>query len=222
MSYAVNTTLSEAQALLNDPAGSTYTNTKCLPFLRRAYEELQNNLQINDVPIVLEQSAAITVAAGATTVPNATLLDMILPIWLEERAPGETDIDWLYMTPARWEINRSLNDILEFWIWRDEVIHLLGATGNREVRVKYLKSLDRILDQNDPILVSNANNFLASKTASQMARMIKKDIKLADSLDIEAGRALGLLIGIATKGQQLLPTRRQSFGTARRLARRRF
>ena len=222
MSFNVNTTLSEAQALLNDPSGSVYTNTKCMPFLRRAYEELQNNLQLNDVPIVLDRSAAINVTAGVLTVPATTLANMILPIWLEERTPGDSEIDWSPMTPMIWEPNRAQVDFLGVWVWREETIYLLGSTAAREVRVTYLKSLPTLVDQESIVYVSNANNFLASKTAASMARMIKKDFKLAEILDLEAGRALSLLISLSSKGRQLLPVRRLPFGTTRRLALRRY
>lgn len=220
MPYNADGTISEIQALLNDPYGNTYTNTKCLPYLKRAYEELQSTFHVNEVPALLKRSVPILVTAGATTVTLPT--NLILPIWLEERPSGGSDLDWIPMIPKMWEPNVAQSQYLVYWVWRESTIHLLGATADREVRIHFLKSLSDINDQNSDIAVTNANSFLAAKAASLIARIIKRDRQLAEDLNLEAGAAINRLIALATKGAQLLPVRRMSFGTTRRLMGRRY
>jgi hypothetical protein len=220
MAFNADGTLSEVQALLNDPQGNTYNNTKCLPFLRRAYEELQSTFHVAEVPALLVRSAPITVAAGAVTVVLPT--DLILPIWLEERPSGGSDLDWVPMLPKMWEPTIAQSSYLVYWVWREEKIYLLGATVNHEVRIHYLKSLGTIKDQNDDVAITNANSFLAAKTASLIARVIKRDRQLAEDLNMEAGAALNRLVALATKGMQQLPVHRIPFGTSRHLYKRRL
>lgn len=216
MAYLASLTIAEAQALLNDVAGSTYTTTKLMPFLKRAYEELETNLNLNEIPVTLEKSAPIVVGIGVTSVPLPA--DMLLPVWMQERAAGEST--YIPMIPTLWEPDLLQDMTLKFWTWREEAIQLVGATSAREVQIIYLKKLAALVDGTSNIVVTNANNFLAAKTAEMAARYVKKDIRAADALRDEAGRALNILIKIAVKGNQLMPVRRIPFGTSRRLFKR--
>lgn len=215
MSFAASVSLDEARALLNDPSGATYTDVKLLPYLKRAYEELSNNLALQEVPLTLGRTAAITVTAGSTTL--TAISGMLMPVFLEERAPG--DATYMDMIPRVWEPDIQPGSTLGFWTWREENIRFPAATANREVRVTFIESLTQLTDGTSLVLASNANGFLAAKTASLVATFIMNNPKKAEALNQEAGRALSILISLAVKGNQLLSVRRRPYGTARRLLR---
>lgn len=202
--------LIEAQALLHDSSGVLYTNAKLIPLMQKAYRELQLKMQLNGLPVMKEKSTVITVSAGTTRLGDGAGLpaDFVLPIDLEERAPGSTEL-WSPMTELAWEPNLSPGPSLVYWNFREEEVKFLGATADREVRMTYQKGLTRITSDQTPIAILNSTTYLASRTAAIAAYVLGENPTRSEALNGDAGQAMHELIALLVKRQQGLPVRRR-------------
>lgn len=200
-------------ALLNDHTQRLYTNAKLLPYLKMAYKDLLLEFTLLGNRLLDEVSTDILVVAGTTVLTAPS--NLIQPLELHERDPDENG-EWTPMREERWEPDATPGTTLIYWVWREEVIQFLGATTDREVRVKYKKTLNPIVDENSSIAVLDGDAFLSFRTAGLAARYSGENYTRADQLDNEAGRALRLLTGRDVKRQQGVPVRRRRYGTTLR------
>lgn len=210
MAYTAQEPIDEAKALLNDTSGHIYTDTRMVPLVQKAYRELQTKMQLNGLPVMKEVSAVLTVNAGTVALGDGSGLpsDFILPIDLEERTPGSTEL-WTPMEETVWERNAQQTTNLRFWNFREEEVKFLGATANREIRMKYQKGLTRITATTTPISIIGAVSFLAARAAAIAAFSIGENPSRAGELNADAGMALHDLLALLVKRRQGHPLRRQ-------------
>lgn len=206
MSILASDCFSRARAVLNDNNAILYGDSRLLPYLVMAYDELQQELALNEVPVLSEVSTILDVAAGAVTVP--AISDMVKPVELGERADGTNDL-FEDMTEKPWEPEELPGTKLRYWVWREEQIQLIGATTNREVKVKYKKSLSPLTGPGSIVAVSNAKNFLGVRCGALAARYIGENPSRADQLDVLADEELQTVLGTSAKDRQSMPVRRQ-------------
>ena len=207
--------MDQAAALLNDISKVDYSYTVQLPYLKSAYNKLLLRLQDNGVTVIEEISTAINVAADATfvTLPS----DLIQPIKLEERLDNTSE---LYQSVEKVNAIPELTqlDYIAVWNWREEVIYINPPRLAREVKLTYIKSLTALADHTTNIPIINSLEYLANKTAALCARFIGENPTRATELDLEAGEALSLAIGVEVKAKQSNPVRPKGYGySARRL-----
>lgn len=150
-----------ASVYLNDPTKLRWGYQVLLPYLRSAALEMQAEFEANGLPGLDELSAVLTVNPG--TVQLVTPSDMVIPLKLEERAPGEKR--WNLVDEASWEPDADIDDKLNSWTFREGLIQFLGANTVREVRLKYVRSLSTIGSEASAIEVPNAKGYLAARTA---------------------------------------------------------
>lgn len=210
MAITAATPLAEAKVLLNDPSGNIYPDDKVLPLLQKAYAELQTKMMLNGLPVLKEQSTALTVVAGTLNLADGAGLpsDLVYPIELAERAQSSGAI-YQQMDETDWEVDTPQSESLLYWNWREEEIKFLGATTNREVRIRYMKGLTRITATTTPIAVNNATTFLAARCAAIAAFVLGSNPTRADGLNGDAQSALTDLIAILVKRGQGLGIRRR-------------
>jgi len=210
MAITAQEPLTEVKALLNDPDGNIYPDARVIPFMQKAYRELQTKMMLNGLPVLKESSVDIPVAAGTLLLGDGSGLptDFIYPIELHERVSGSTD-RYEEMKELAWEGDYIPSDRLLYWNWREEEVKFAGATTPREVRIRYMKGLARITGVGSNIAVNNAVSFLATRTASLAARFLGSNPTRADALDGDAGMALSDLLGILVKRDQGLGIRRR-------------
>src|SRR3990167_4335126 len=91
MSVVVSSILADAAVFLNDASQSRFTNTSLLPYVKRAYRELQLQLHLNDFDTLREVSSNFTISAGATVITGQPA-DLIEPIGLQERAASSSEL----------------------------------------------------------------------------------------------------------------------------------
>jgi len=199
-----------ARVLLNDVGIQLYTNDVMLPFVQLAYGEAEKHLTVNGIGAVKELSQVVPILTGTKAITINEINDMVIPIHLSERGQGDTDFS--PMTMGKWESNTP-GPILGRWVWRENEIKLNGATGNREVLVKYMKGFPLLNNENSPILINSSLEFLSYRSASLASRYIGSNISRADALDIDAGRLLPVMIATEIKNTQSLPVRRRPFRT---------
>lgn len=212
----------EARALLNDSGATRYTDAQLLPFVKRAYDELQNVLVLMGAAPVIEHTQSIAVAVGIDYLTGGTLPNALLePIYLEEKANAVSEI----YTPMRPVMFRSAPikkpQTLGEWSWYENTIYfpIGGASTARDVTVFYLKSLTSIVDGTTPLEILNGKSFLSAKTAAMIVAFVDNDLDRAVGLNELAQTSLEVLIGTETRRQQSTPVKRLPFGFSRRMGR---
>ena len=198
-----------ARVLLNDTGIQLYTNDVLLPFVQLAYGEAEKHLTVNGIGAVKELSQVVPVTPSMKAITVNEINDMVLPIALSERGPGETQ--FTEMTMGKWEGIDNPGPTIGRWVWRENEIKFQSPATDREVKVKYLKGFPLFANENSPILINSSLEFLSYRTASLASRYIGGNVGRADALDIDAGRLLPVMIATEIKNTQQLPVRRRPF-----------
>ena len=183
MALVAATVLTETRALLNDYNGAIYPDQAILPFLDKAYRELQTRLAAYGYSAGRELAIPIPVPVGTSTLADGAGLppDFLLPVELSERDAGSAD-HYYPMTEGLWESDEKKQNALRFWVWREEVIHFIGALTPREVLLKYKKALPAILEPTSSILIFNSQTWLAQRTAALAALLIGSNPSRSNAL----------------------------------------
>lgn len=210
-----------AQGLLNDVKGTNFTTEALLPHINTAMAELQEEFEINNVPVTDSvTSDPIEIPEGETEIaffvdaPHPRLPDnFVEPQLLWQRQAG---IDpWIPMVcvqrlPQEWdgiEVNQLLN-----YVWKEQKIKFLPANCDMEVKIEYVKHLFRpLIDANAKIDIINSLTFLGYRSAGLAARFIGENPERADSLDTMAILGMNRALGISAKGRQKIAVRRRPF-----------
>jgi hypothetical protein len=214
MSYTAGSVMDLAASLMNDTPKTLYTYTVQLPFLKMAQRDLQNDFILNDIKVALEVSAVIDVAANATTLTLPA--DFFLPIRLEERADGSTNVDDFFgMTERKVEPGTRAGSTLGIWSYREGEIQFVGATGAREVRLTYWRLVPSAVSDASVTSEDGAQNVLAYRTAMLCTKHVGHNIDRAAELLGDYQTSFDTLIGVYTKNNQSLQGRRLPFRRTR-------
>jgi hypothetical protein len=203
-----------ARAMLNDPTGAIYADTPMYALMNKAYKELQTKLNAHGISTAKEVGTIVGIIAGTTALTEGSLLPtgLIYPVTLQERREFGTDDDWVDMEETEWEPNLVRSTALRFWTWRNDEINFPGALNNREVKIRYVKSLGIILDQNSPITVINSETWLAQRLAALASLLLGSNPSRASALDNDLNREDGVwddLKATFIKRKQAIPVRRR-------------
>lgn len=196
-----------ASIYLNDAAKIRWPYAVLLPYLRSSIGELQSELEANDLPPLYEIGAIIPVPANSTLLNLP--LDFTFPVYLGERAPGETRFS--DMTELSWEPDADKNTKLNHYVFREGKIQFLGSTADREVRLRYLRSLSAIVNENSVIEVANAKGFLAARTAGLASQFGGSATVRGTNANERAEYFKRLVISTITKRLQDRPVRRRRY-----------
>lgn len=216
MSFTAGSVMDASAALLNDVAKTNFTYAYQIPYLNIAMAELQEVMESNNIPSTNSASVALTVAIGVTALSFSTT--PALPAKLVEiqdvyeKASGANE-DYIEMRKVEFLPQLAeLTNSLVYWCWQDQQILFLGALSARQIRLDYIKSLFvPIVAGTDTIDIINAQSFLNYRNAALCSQFIGENETRATALNIDAGLALDRMIGISTKGRQLIPVRRRPF-----------
>lgn len=211
MAVLVSAILDDAAVYLNDATKSRFTYAVLLPYVKRAHKQLQLELHLNDVSALLEVSALDTVLAGATVMTTQPT-DLIEPSGMWERLLGSTDT-LNPMTRKEFEPEEIAGASLTYWTWREQVITFIGATTDRQVKLRYLKSATAITNEASSVSVLDADLYLAPYTAGLAAKYIGENYERGQQLMNEAEINLNKVIRRNVKKRQGLTGRRKSFTT---------
>lgn len=214
MSIIATDVFTAAQAFLNDQGGQRFDAASLLQYLITASEDLQNDLQLNGIPVLNSGDTVIPVLAGATTL--ALPADFLEPIELLERVTGSGNV-FEPMVRTEWDPEEAQINELVYWAWRGNAIHFLGGLVNNDVRVRYKAILGVIAGGASAITYGLAKNTLAFKTASYAAKYMGENPTRGSELSEDYERSLNKLIAAAVKNMQSLPVRRQPFRRPRSL-----
>lgn len=209
------------RALLNDTAGAVYTFPIIRPYLNMALDDLQQTLELNNVPVTnTTTSPAIAVDAGVTSISFSTtpalpqnLID-IRQLW---ESPRDQNL-WIPMKrvdflPHYLEDQMAINQLLYF-SFNEEAVQFIAANADNDIKIDYIRSLFTILTDNDEgVLVGpiNCDCYLYFYTASLCARYIGENEARSMALKEEAQNSIDTILGISSKGRQAITTRRRPF-----------
>lgn len=208
-----------AAALQNDPLQKVYKNARIYPYLKIAYEDLRQELELNNVAVTNFTSKVLYIAAQVRDIGGedgpAFPEDLIEPLTLWERSAGTTD-DFLMMDKRQFLPKTEVETaFLRVWSWQQQIIKLLGANNNIDVKIDYVGDpLPKLLTENPETLqlrVTNTVNFLKYRTGALLSEYVGENPTRAESLNANSGRALDTLLGISAKSEQAIYTRRRSF-----------
>lgn len=201
-------------ALLNDTALTIFNYAAQIPYLNMAMAELQELFEENNIPSTNEVSAVLPFPVGTTQIDSTNGLpaNLIEIQSVGERNLGSTDS---FISLIRVEYLPSVDTLtsgLVWYAWRDQAIKFLGASGDLELQIKYIKSLfASVTAITDTIATINSKTFLAYRTAALCAEFIGENPERAESLNVDAVLALARTLNISTKGRQSIVTRRRPF-----------
>lgn len=220
LDFTVANILDLTASLMNDTAKTKYTYTAMLPYFNMALAIMQEELEVNEIPVVEKSTGSITVTAGVKIVSQGTTsadypTDLVEIQMLWERLSGSSDP----YTPMykRDFLPHYLDDItvdqLVYWTWLNNQIQFIGASTDRELKLDYLRQryANTVSDTTTAIDVMNSRTFLEFKTASLCARFIGENPTRADELNNEAEKGLWRLLDLSIKGKQDVATRRKPF-----------
>lgn len=201
---AVSDIIQRAQKVyLNDISGITYNTALLLPFIKDAYEEFQLELELHNV------SSKSTFEFK--TIPAGSNLYAPLPplfVWpekMEERKSGTAD-SFTPMFQRDFESNTPTSNILGFYCFREDGIHLPDASEDRQVLLYYKKAFPEINDDND-VVFGRSKSYLAAKISAMALHLIAQNNTLADSCNTKAEEHLKKLVKVYNKMDQGIPYR---------------
>lgn len=213
--------MDSVRALMNDTAGQIYTNTAILPYIQIATDDLAMELQDYNIPISNVTSSALTISAGMTDVGGSTgpalPNDLVEIMMVSERTAGTTD-DFTPMERRQFlPLTQQLTSYLQVWSWQNQIIKLLGANGDVEVKLNYIAAnLGDITNENTTLRLFNIKGYLAYRTSGHCSMFIGENETRARLLYGMAEKELETLLGINIKAQQSIRTRRRPFRSARK------
>ena len=217
--------MDKSASLMNDTAKTIYTYVAQLPYLQMALDELQEEFELNNIPITDKTSAAVTVTVGTTSI-NPTLgvgagsapnypTDLVEIQQLWERLAGSTD-PFIPITKRGdflpHELDNLPSESLMFWAFTNQRITFIGALTSRSVKIDYIAALfPDLIASTDTIGIINAKSYLQYRTAGLCSRFIGENPSRADELDKFAQMSIDRSLGISVKGKQDQMTRRRPF-----------
>jgi len=215
MAYTAGDVMDGAASLMNDTAKTLYTYQVQIPYLKMAQQELEQQLNLNGMPLNLISEYIVTVLAGeiALTLPTS----FFLPISLQERPTSSSkDSDFLLMkeVPNVYDLRLDPVSTLIYWDFRHNCINFVGSTVNRTVRLSYWRTLTEIVDEGSLELQAGANNYLKYKTAELLSKYSAANLDRAAALATDAAMALDLLLSVLVKNLQGNSVRRRRFRRA--------
>lgn len=209
MALTVQTIFDRARFHLNDVGITIFDNTILLLAVAAANDELSDELVSNGISLPKKVSKDISVLAGALTLTLPS--DIIVPERLWEKAAGDTEALYVPMTRTAWPVEEKQTTELIYWDWREQVIHFLGATTDRLVRLDYIRTLTDLDATGDPVEVTGSVNYLACKTAALAAEAQGGNTMKADRLHAAASKHLFKLLQIGVRANQATRVRRRPF-----------
>jgi len=207
-----------ARTHLNDDEGIIWPDQKLFPKLREAHRQLQLALVANGVPIVREVSAIFKVPAGTKdlTVLPAYPDDLVQPIWLKERAPGQTDRDFIDMAEVDFLPQVLVDRRLIYWCWTGQKIMTISSYADREVMIRYKKALKIPQEATDNVGPFFGEIYLSYKTAAlAVGSITPRDENKLEFLTLQADSSLEDLLKLAAMSAQNLPTKRRPYHRGR-------
>jgi len=199
----------QAAVLLNDPAQVIFTDIVLLPLLSKANEELEQLLEINEVPLQKQTSIAIPVLTGVGEVDQP--VEFVEALDLRERTMGGDtwgeeirEVDFI-------DPNNNLSSNINEWCYRDSRILVNPPTSDREVLLNFIRKLTPLDTAGASVEIYQAKPWLAARTAQLAAQNVGNNPTKADKLQVDVDRMQDILIRMLVKRNQGMGVRRKPY-----------
>lgn len=211
--------LDQAAVLLNDASQAFWTDAVLLPCLTKANEELEQEFDINEIPLLSEKQTPVTSVEIGDTELDEYPVDLVEPLVLYERALSSSD-NWVEVREVAW-VDPNLTECNEIvqWAFRDNKIYINPPQTDREIYLDYRRKLTPITTTGSTIEIPQAKTFLAQRTAQIAAKELGNNTTKALAMQPDVDRALDRLIRRLSKNKQGIggARRRPYRGRSRRL-----
>jgi hypothetical protein len=208
--------------------GVIFPDFLLMPYINSAYRTVQRAVAMagspltrtDDVLLVVSKVSAVdtsvqVVINDATAPPNQLPQNLLEPLKIWERQNGSTDAftETVNMTYQGGLASREQGERLIEWEWRSDGIYFVGATVDTQIRLRYRKALDDLLDGTSTILIRNSQETLAYYAAGMAAAA--RGSPLAQTWEAMGDDAKEKLIAAVVRQQQFAPRRRRPYGQRR-------
>jgi len=184
MGETASVAITSARVYLNDNTGTTWSDIILMPFLQEAHSEMVQELDVNGVGVLKQQTSPITVLAGALNLSANQPLNILEPISMMERNPGEDAEFFQDMIKVNFLPEVDQDEDLVYWTFNQQTIAFLGATQTKEVMLRYRGSITTPIMVTDQIGVIYGSRFLGPRIAAlaldSVGRSSKSLAKLAE------------------------------------------
>lgn len=213
--------MTRARSLLNDDDATNWPDYRLIVKAQQAFEELEAELYLAGIPIINSQNTIMLIPAYNINAAGGVPLDMsllpgypknmIMPIWMKERWPGQEWRDFVDMVECDFTPITTTDVYLRYWTWRNNRILLLGALNDVQVLLRYQSFLPLPGVNTDTISVPLGQLHLSYRTASLAAESLPDSQQLAAALDARAQINLDKIVRMNIKQQQNLPAKRRPY-----------
>lgn len=114
-------------------------------------------------------------------------------------------------------VDTIMQPTLGIWEWTGDEIKFVGATGDREILLRYLKGLPEITSENTNLPIVGAKRYLSLKTAAEAADDVGQNRARSDRLETKAEFELNRFISIRVKLNQDTSVRRRGYTSKGRM-----
>lgn len=209
-------------ALQNDSKQKKYRNDTCLPYFNMALNDLQEEFELNDIPVSEETSGVLQVNAGVVRIAFTGTTPTIPSDLVEIKTIWESVRDqnlWSPMTKKAFIPHYTEGiqvSTFQIWAWLSNEIKLPNSLQNNDLKLDYLKAIFTettlaTVDNEMGVQFKNCKSYLGFKTAAYCSMFIGENETRAAALESEANEALARSLGIAVKGKQVIAVRRRPF-----------
>lgn len=222
------TIATHAQALLNDQGGNLYVavaagtqapgQINLIPYMNVAYRKIQRSLANIGSTVFTEDDVYAIIPAITAVDPSAVVTyqppgDLLNPLKLWERQSGSSDdfVEMIDMTERGGLPSQMQGPALGIWEWRVDAIYFLGATQDRQIRLRYQKQLPDLIDNTSPILIRSCRNALTFFTAALASQ--SRGSPLARDWDAAGQDALNAILSRDIRSRQRSPVRRKPYSS---------
>ena len=203
--------LQSARTYLNDINGVTWTDSVLMPILQEAHRELVQELDLNGVGVLKQQTSPILVPAGSLDLGNNQPYNILEPISMLERDPGEDPEFFINMVQVNFLPEVDPSQDLGYWSFNQQVIAFVGATQDKEVILRFKGWIPTPGLTTDQIGVISGARFLGARIAAIACDTVGRESKRLHEL---ASMNLYKIMQRATKGTQW-PVRRRGYRSSK-------
>lgn len=209
-------------SLQNDTAQTVYTDAAVLPYFNMALRDLQEEFELNNIPVTNEVSSSLNVPLNTTVIAFTSTTPTLPSNLIEIQRVWESDEGQNVWTPMfkREFIPHYIEGVnvtkFGIWAWMDNEIHLPSSIQDNDLKLDYTKSIFSTIaiaaiDTEMGIKFQNVFSYLGYRTAALCSLFIGENETRAMALQGEAGQALYKSMGISVKGKQSIMVRRRPF-----------
>lgn len=192
----------QAALLLNDPSQLLWTNTKLLPCLTKANEELELELEIYQIPVQRQVASPVTSVEIGDTELDEYPTDFIEPIKMFERALGSSDGWGEVKEFSDVDANLTTNARIIQWTYRNLKIYINPPTSDREIYLLYTRGLTAVTVAGSTIEVPQAKTYLSARTAQIAALNLGNSPTKSMSLQPDVDKSLDRILRRLGKNKQ--------------------